>query len=270
MRFHWNAGDKEEFRLYPTQGHLKAHSTKEIKVAFKATKAVSYDQIELACDTVVIEQKAGEDSKDSFRDWDDTMKTIRMVRPSELRKILAEREAEERRRKEEAEAAAAAKAGGKAAKGGAKAPAKQADEVDIQVDESEEATAELIDTIAEPEHEKAEGSERTVALKTSLVCDYARYECQTTRLDFKPTLMYAQRTHKFTIKNTSLINLQFNFKLTNPESGILDAGAYSIFPKKGSIAPGCDDNFLVKFAPVEIESDFTRLICANFQHLDPE
>lgn len=194
-----------------------------------------------------------------------------MVRPSELRKIMAEREAEERRRREEAEAAQAA-AAKKGAKGG-KPPAKKeeaAPEEDIQIDESEEATAELIDTIPEPEHEKIEGSERSVALKTSLVCDYARYECSTQSMDFKPTLMYAQRTHKFTIKNTSLINLHFNFKITNAATGILDAGAFSIFPKKGSIAPGCDDNFLVRFAPMEIEPDFSRVIAANFLHLDPE
>jgi hypothetical protein len=70
--------------------------------------------------------------------------------------------------------------------------------------------------------------------------------------------MYAQRTHKFTIKNTSLIKLQFNFKITNPDNDMLDAGAFSIFPKKGFIAPGCDDNFLVKFAPMEIENSFLR------------
>jgi len=277
VRFHWNVADKEEFRLFPCQGHLKAQSSKQIKVAFKSVKAVQYDQIELQCETVVIEQKPADDAtasgrKDAgFKDWDDTMKTVRLVRPSELKKIMAEREAEERRRREEAEAAQAAAAKGKGAKAGKPAD-KKADGLaeDVQIDESEEATAELIDTVPEPEHEKAEGSERTVALKTSLVCDFARYECATTRLDFKPTLMYAQRTHKFTIKNTSLINLLFNFKLTNPETGILDAGPYSIFPKKGSIAPGCDDNFLVKFAPMEIESDFGRMICANFQHLDPE
>lgn len=192
-----------------------------------------------------------------------------MVRPSELRKIMQAREVEERRRKEEAEAAAAA-AAKKGAKAG-KAPPK-ADtpaEEDIQIDESEEATAELVDTVPEPEHEKAEGSERSLALKTTLVCDYARYECATAEMDFKPTLMYAQRTHKFTIKNTALINLHFNFKITNPKTGMLDAGAYSIFPKKGSIAPGCDDNFLVKFAPMEIEADFARTISANLLNLDP-
>jgi hydrocephalus-inducing protein len=50
---------------------------------------------------------------------------------------------------------------------------------------------------------------------------------------------------------------------------MLDAGAYSIFPKKGSIAPGCDDNFLVKYAPMEIEADFARTISANLLYLDP-
>jgi len=186
------------------------------------------------CETVVIEQKPAEDDEDKgFKEWDDTMKTARMVRPSELARIKVQREIDERKRKEEAEAAAAA-----AAKGGKKAPPKaaakagEAEELP-PIDESEECTAELIDTIPEPENEKIEGSERNVALKTTLVCDYARYECTTEALEFKPTLMYAQRTHKFTIKNTSLINLNFNFKITSLKSGILNAGPYSIFPKKG-------------------------------------
>ena len=223
------------------------------------------------CETVVIDQKPAEDDEDQgFKEWDDTMKTARMVRPSELARIKVQREIDERKRKEEAEAAAAA-----AAKGGKKAPpAKKKDDGPgdelPEIDESEECTAELIDTIPEPEHEKTEGSERNVSLKTTLVCDYSRYECTTEALDFKPTLMYAQRTHKFTIKNTSLINLNFNFKITSSASGILNAGPYSIFPKKGQVAPGCDDNFLVRFAPMEIEPDFNRQITANFLHLDPE
>jgi hydrocephalus-inducing protein len=186
------------------------------------------------CETVVIEQKPAEDDEDKvFKEWDDTMKTARMVRPSELARIKVQREIDERKRKEEAEAAAAA-----AAKGGKKAPPKAAAKAGETeelppIDESEECTAELIDTIPEPENEKVEGSERNVALKTTLVCDYARFECTTDTLEFKPTLMYAQRTHKFTIKNTSLINLNFNFKITSLKSGILNAGPYSIFPKKG-------------------------------------
>jgi hypothetical protein len=40
------------------------------------------------CETVVIEQKPAEDDEDKgFKEWDDTMKTARMVRPSELARI---------------------------------------------------------------------------------------------------------------------------------------------------------------------------------------
>ena len=135
---------------------------------------------------------------------------------------------------------------------------------------NEEATVELIETIAEIEFTKVEGSDKSVPLKTTLVSDNVRYDCQFKNIDFKPTLMYASRSYKFSIKNTSLITLNYNFKIVNSETGILDAGPYSIIPKKGSIAAGCDDNFIVKFSPVEIENDFGRILSANIENLSPD
>jgi hydrocephalus-inducing protein len=135
---------------------------------------------------------------------------------------------------------------------------------------SEEPTVELIETVSEVDFDKVDGTEKNVPLKTTLVCDYAKYECQAKGIDFKPTLMYASRSYKFSIKNTSLINVNYNFKIVNSETGILDAGPYTIIPKKGTIAPGCDDNFLVKFSPVEIEHDFSRILSANIENLSPD
>lgn len=66
-----------------------------------------------------------------------------------------------------------------------------------------------------------------------------------------------------------MIALPFNFKIINPRTDLLDAGSFSIFPKRGQIAPGCDENFLLKFAPLEVEPDFSRLVIADFLHLDP-
>lgn len=201
---------------------------------------------------------------DGVKDWDDNQKTVRMVRPSELARIQQQKRLEEEAKKLEAEnkALIAAK------KKPIPAPAP---EEEVPIDMSEDPTEEFIDTIKAPDHKDVEGVEALqLQLKTSLVCDFARYECATTRLDFKPTLMYAQRTHKFTIKNTSLINLNFNFKIAHPQTGMLDAGAFSIFPKRGSIAPGCDDNFEVKFAPMEVDNSFLRKLSANLQYLDPE
>ena len=83
-------------------------------------------------------------------------------------------------------------------------------------------------------------------------------------------MMYATRSMKFTIKNTSLIGIEYNFKIVNAQTGILDAGPFTIIPKKGTIAPSCDENFILKFAPVEVEQDFTRILSANINHLSAD
>ena len=122
VKFAWSAGDKEGFYFSPSVGHLKPGATKTIKVQFKSGVSVSYEQIELTCTSEVIEYTDGEGDAvrvvphADAKDWDDTMKTLRMVRPSELARIMVERKAEEARRREEAEAAAAAAKGGKGAK----------------------------------------------------------------------------------------------------------------------------------------------------------
>ena len=117
--------------------------------------------IELMCDTQVIEYMDGEEvlPPTDHKDWDDTMKTVRMVRPSELKKIMQERRVEEQKKKEEAEAAAAAAKGGKGAKKPAKPPADAPAEEEVVVDMSEECNTELVDTIKSPEHRDAEGVE---------------------------------------------------------------------------------------------------------------
>ena len=222
-----------------------------------------------------MEQKADpETGSKAFRDWDDTMKVVRMVRPSEHRKILKQREDEEKKRKEEAEAAALAVAA-KGSKAPAKAPAKPAAKEEPKVEEividmSEEPSIELVDTIPEPDYTKVDGSDKNVPLKTTLVCDLAKYECQTKTIEFKPTLMYASRSYKFAIKNTSLITMNYNFKIVNSETGVLDAGPYTVIPKKGTIAAGCDDTFIVKFSPIEVEHDFSRILSANIENLSPD
>ncbi len=272
VKFRWNQGDKDEFRFFPSIGHLQAKSSKTVKVIFKSQKAVKYDKIDLVCETFQIEQKQDPETGAKYRDWDDTMKTVRMVRPSEYRKIMKQREEEERRRKEEAElAAAAAAAKGKPpAKPPAKPAAKEEAKEEIVIDMSEDPSVELVDTIPEPEFSKIEGTDKNVPLKTTLLCDQVRYECPTRTIEFKPTLMYASRSYKLTVKNTSLITLNYNWKIVNSETGILDAGPYTIIPKKGSISPGCDDTFIIKFSPVEVEHDFSRILSANIENLSPD
>ena len=85
---------------------MKARSSKVIKVMVKGTKTAKYDNINITCETHGILQKPDPENPRSFNDWDDSMKTLRMVRPSEYRKIMQERKREEEKRREEAEVAA--------------------------------------------------------------------------------------------------------------------------------------------------------------------
>lgn len=66
----------------------------------KGTKTQKYDKSDLDCELTNIAH-VGE-----YTDWDDTMKTLRMVRPSEHKKIMRDREKAEIERKEQAEIAA--------------------------------------------------------------------------------------------------------------------------------------------------------------------
>ena len=107
----------------------------------KGIKTAKYDAVNLTCETFTMTQVPEGESK-GFRDWDDTMKTLRLVRPSEAKKIMQERRREEEKRKEEAEAAANAALGKKAAKAPAAKDKKgdAAAEEEVVVDMDEEPT----------------------------------------------------------------------------------------------------------------------------------
>jgi hypothetical protein len=52
IRFSWNTGEHEGFKVFPAIGHLKAKTSKQIKVVYKGTKTVKLDRVDLACETV--------------------------------------------------------------------------------------------------------------------------------------------------------------------------------------------------------------------------
>jgi len=103
------------------------------------------------------------------------MTEVKLLRPSELKKMLAIKEAKDRIKREEAEAQAAA-----AAKKGKKPPPKKDDEhlaeEDMEIDENEEATEEYDEPLPEPPYEEVEESDKQLILKSSVTADYARFE----------------------------------------------------------------------------------------------
>lgn len=213
VKFKWSSGapDREEFSFYPSIGHLKAGTQKTVKIMVRGKDTKKYENIDLVCETQNIRQHETDGQK--WQDWDDTMKTVKMVRPSEQRKFLRDKELAEQKRKDEAELAAFLAANKKGAKPPTKPPAPALEE--IVIDMNEEPSVQLIDVIPEPEHEATDAQTKNQTLKTSCIIDRASYDCAVRQLDFKSTMMYATRQLKLTVKNTSLISLDFNFKIVN-------------------------------------------------------
>ena len=253
IRFEWGVAEPG-FTFIPSVGYLRPNSSKNIRVKYLTEEPVELTEAEITCDTKAITQDTSE-----FVDWDDSMTEVKLIRPSELKRLLAIKEARERRKKEEAEAAAAA-----AAKKGKKPPQKKEEEKlpeeDMEIDESEEPTEEYAEPLPEPAFEEIEGSEKQFALKASVTGDYARYECDVDKIIFRPTLMFGARSYKFNIRNTSKIALNYNFKILNPITNTSDSGAFSVSPRSGVIPPEADELLVVKFAPNEIERDFARML----------
>ena len=141
IKFQWNVAEPG-FTFLPSVGHLRPNSSKQVNVKYLTDEAKVLKDLEVMCDATAITQSTAE-----FTDWDDSMTEIKLIRPSEMKKILAIKEARERIKREEAEAAAAA-----AAKKGAKKPPPKKEneklpEEDMEIDESEEPTEEYAEPL---------------------------------------------------------------------------------------------------------------------------
>lgn len=53
----------------------------------------------------------------------------------------------------------------------------------------------LEESVAEPNHNVVDKTDKNVNLKVSAVADFVRYEVDVREIFFKPTLMYTSRVH---------------------------------------------------------------------------
>ena len=267
MKFEWFSM-KGEINFVPRIGHINGKTTKIISAYCKSGETLSIENEEMTCKVVEME------STGDFEDWDETMTEVKMVRPSEYKVMMRKKEEAERVRLEEIEAAAAQKDKKKAApkkdvkkeKGKGKDGKEEEDEIDY----SEEASVEVEDTVPEPEHPVIQGSEKELRLECNAIIDYPKYECETDNIMFKPTLMFQTRSYKFDVKNVAMVDIHYLWKITNTLQGTVDNGPFSIIPRTGDISPGCTESFILKFSPLEVESNFERLLVCSILNRSPE
>ncbi|KDO23200.1 hypothetical protein SPRG_10008 [Saprolegnia parasitica CBS 223.65] len=105
---------------------------------------------------------------------------------------------------------------------------------------------------------------------TALVCavaDTLRYSCETTEIAFKKTFMFQACTTKFRVKNDSKVRLPITWtwsqeflELPDVTSASMDTPCpFSIEPDAGEICADDTQDFLVRFAPIEVAQYVYRL-----------
>lgn len=288
--------------IKPSVGYLLGHSYKEIVATFSVKEndvkdlkePIKFVNKDLYCETKQIKFSANE------MEWDNTYKIKKKVTPSEYAAFQKKQAEENQKRKEEMEGLFNIIAGIK------KPPEKKKDdkkkkEEDIKPNPNEEANIDIEEVLPEPAYVVIEKTEKYPNIKIFGTADYARYQCSVKAVKFKPTMMYASRKHEFHLKNTSNINLNYNFSFTNPYyigkdfSGLNhsfnqmslsnshyithaiqkynpynDPGPFSILPKSGTIPPNSDETIVLRFSPLEVdELYFSRQLICHIKDLDP-
>eukprot|EP00825_Cyclidium_porcatum_P002075 TRINITY_DN1095_c0_g1_i4.p1 TRINITY_DN1095_c0_g1~~TRINITY_DN1095_c0_g1_i4.p1 ORF type:complete len:1802 (-),score=468.45 TRINITY_DN1095_c0_g1_i4:3309-8714(-) len=276
IRFVWTTQGNEDFVIIPRVGQLKGKSAKGVTLKFKSQKTNTYKQFQLSLESKQITQNLAEGEE--FQDWDDSLTNVRYVTLSEYNWYQKKKEEEEQKRREE-EAALA----NQSKKGSKKEAKKQAKKEENKDDNDkpplpipgEEANMALEEAIKEPEFKEVEKTEKTTPLKVNAVSDYVRYEANTREVYFKPTTMYSSRVHQFTVKNISLINLNYSCRIVRYEGeeqdkAIVDPGYFYISLKEGKIAPNCDEQFTVKYSPTEVHDSNERFLIITIDNLEPK
>ena len=125
------------------------------------------------------------------------------------------------------------------------------------------AKKKVIETDPEPAHSVVDESHRDLEVLISAVADFAKFECPVKEIRFKDTLMYQSRTYHFSVTNSGLIPLTYEWVLSHsqPEVKQETSVPFSIEPSEGVIKPNSGTRFTVKFAPIDVMSTQYTLRC---------
>ncbi|KAI8909684.1 hypothetical protein EDD86DRAFT_206048, partial [Gorgonomyces haynaldii] len=124
-----------------------------------------------------------------------------------------------------------------------------------------------IENLPEPQFETL-GNLGEYSLLLSGYADYSTYECETSAINFRSTLMFQTRVFRFPVRNSGKVVIKFNFKITDDEGNVLDPeeSPFEVLPSTGSIPAQETQIMIVKFSPRDVD-DYKAVLCGEIQNL---
>jgi hydrocephalus-inducing protein len=264
-RFQWAKEDEDNYITFsPQEGHLQPGQTKDVMATILAKKELDLDAgkpFTLETTQIIYTGDGG--------DWDDSIKDVEWVNDgndtaamdASLDQSLTESPKRGGRRKP---------------KKVVKHRPEPAYEV---VRQGDPPTAEEGE---EPPEDTREPIVESVIMKVSLTADYLKYAFMSKSEDggaeeveslpplvFAETMMYRERLHKFSFKNTSKSTMEYAWRICFPDDqeDLSPENPFTVEPSNGKLQPDETVQISVKFAPTEVDH-FKRKILCDIPNLD--
>ena len=293
----------EDFIFRPAVGHLKPRATIDVIATFRPS-AFDIEEDEDGTDASSLEEDSEESARSGEQkmtaqdkaalEWDDAVEhaaietLVKMTRIKYPYELVEEKSSEdielmstEEREKYETSLVPA--------------PAWNSEmkSIDYEIDDETGDQKKVVSVNEEPAHEPT-GDPQEVVLKLTAKADKVHYYTGTDTLQFRPTMMFQTRVHRFEVKNNSRVAFTYDWSLLNdtgsssrPDttsavraSSRTSAAAptepdcpFEILPQQGSIAAGASSNFTVRYSPLEVplarDATFRYTAHANVYKLAP-
>ncbi|KAJ3416712.1 hypothetical protein HDV05_000542 [Chytridiales sp. JEL 0842] len=130
-------------------------------------------------------------------------------------------------------------------------------------DNKASAPRKVIEPYPEPQHETLPTSIPEHFLLVTAFADFCSYECDTSLIKFKSTLMYQTRVYRFNVRNSGKVPLKYAFLFCDEDGQYVeqDECPFSVVPAQGSIDPGENLIVTMRFSPQEDGAYSHTLVC---------
>ncbi|WIA13448.1 hypothetical protein OEZ85_007028 [Tetradesmus obliquus] len=116
---------------------------------------------------------------------------------------------------------------------------------------------------AEPYVDLVAKTQRDVLLKVYATADSPRYECSAPApaIVFRPTMMFQTRSFTFSITNSALTALKYQWMVLDKHGNLDKSGLYTLTPEAGMMSGGGSQQFTLRFSPQEVEDVSRTIMC---------
>jgi hypothetical protein len=251
VRFEWK-DIYSKIMIKPKIGHIGGNKTREFTIAILNKEISDFLCIETRLQLEFEEiLNVSEVSKVEFETWDCLIREREMVNREELKHLLLIWENENIKSKDTILSYKGEN------KDGLYEVYKKKDEpnYEIIVKETEKKPKKNV---------KVKSGKRSITLDVKADLDIPKIKCNVEEIMFLPTKMYSERIFTFSVRNESKIKIPLICEIVqfDPEQNtiVADSGYFTITPENKLLEKESDNEFLVKFHPLECNPDIDRVL----------